>query len=150
MQSALAKSGLEARYLELEITETVVMTATKLQLQILQELKDLGIKISLDDFGTGYSSLSYLTSFDFDIIKIDRSFVSGILESQQSELMIKSIVQLILGLNKKIVVEGVERKAQYDYLQDLGCHFVQGYLLGLPESAENADLQIDQKNKLLD
>jgi EAL domain-containing protein (putative c-di-GMP-specific phosphodiesterase class I) len=130
--SALAASGLAACRLELEITESVLFQDSDVTLAILHKLRALGVRISMDDFGTGYSSLSYLRSFPFDKIKIDRSFISDIGTNRQSIAIVHAVVGLGRSLNIPILAEGVETKAQLDFLAKEGCNEVQGYLTGKP------------------
>jgi EAL domain-containing protein (putative c-di-GMP-specific phosphodiesterase class I) len=100
--------------------------------RVLSELKSLGVQLSIDDFGTGYSSLSYLHRFPLDILKIDRSFVSGLLDNAESHEIIATIMALAGGLGMKVVAEGVEVDAQIAILQKLGCDFGQGNLFSKP------------------
>jgi EAL domain-containing protein (putative c-di-GMP-specific phosphodiesterase class I) len=99
---------------------------------ILRRIKSFGVHIALDDFGKGYSSLSYLQKFPFDKIKIDRSFISDVGTSQQSIAIVHAVVGLGRSLNIPILAEGVETKAQFDFLAKEGCNEVQGYLTGKP------------------
>jgi EAL domain-containing protein (putative c-di-GMP-specific phosphodiesterase class I) len=105
---------------------------------VLQELRELGVRIAIDDFGTGYSSLSYLQDLPIDMIKIDKSFVDHLGLDQDQSSMAKVIVQIGQTLRLDVVAEGVERSAQVDSLQALGCDTVQGFHLGRPMSDRNA------------
>src|SRR5262249_41419867 len=116
---ALARSGLPADRLELEITETLLMQNTAVTLATLHQLRELGIRFSMNDFGTGYSSLSYLRSFPFDKIKIDRSFVKGIEDEKSSLAIIKGVNSLAASLNMITTIEGVETAEQLDYVRPL-------------------------------
>jgi diguanylate cyclase (GGDEF)-like protein len=133
---ALALAGLEPQRLELEVTESVLLRDDEANLDILSQLREMGVRIALDDFGTGYSSLSYLRTFRFDKLKIDRSFIKDLPQSEAA----KKIVRAITGLGKSfgivIVAEGVETPEQVEYLQRHGCNQVQGYLFGRPQPAE--------------
>src|SRR5262249_16142669 len=133
---ALSRSGLRARRLEFEITETALMHNTAVALATLHQLRALGIHFSMDDFGTGYSSLSHLRSFPFDKIKIDRSFVQDISGENSSLAIIKGVTSLAYSLDMTITVEGVETEAQLDCVRALGCAEIQGYLLSPPRSLE--------------
>jgi EAL domain-containing protein (putative c-di-GMP-specific phosphodiesterase class I) len=133
---ALAMSGLEPQRLELEITESVLLKDDETNLAILSELRELGVRISLDDFGIGYSSLSYLRSFRFDKLKIDRSFVRDLPQSDAAKKIVKAIIGLGRSFGISIVAEGVETQEQLEYLQQQGCDEVQGYLLGRPQPAD--------------
>ena len=130
--SALAASQLSPNRLELEITEAVLMQNTDATLRTLHQLRALGIRISMDDFGTGYSSLSYLRSFPFDKIKIDRCFVSGLDESEQSAAIVRAVADLAESLSMTTTAEGVETLAQLDRVRELGCTEVQGYYYSPP------------------
>ena len=107
MVSALAKSGLPAQRLELEITERVLLEESEGTLAVMEQLKNLGISISLDDFGTGYSSLNYLRQFPFHKIKIDQSFIRDLGEKRDARPIIGAVVSLGAGLDKIVVAEGI-------------------------------------------
>ncbi|HYD59611.1 MAG TPA: EAL domain-containing protein [Noviherbaspirillum sp.] len=128
----LRETGLEPRYLELEITETVVMSDVDKSLVTLKRLKELGVKISIDDFGTGYSSLNYLKRFPVDTLKIDRSFVSDVATDQDDAAIVKAVISLAHILNLRVVAEGVEVDEQRRFLLENGCDEVQGYHFGRP------------------
>lgn len=130
--SALRESGLDPERLELEITETGIIADTSHALQVIRQLKRLGIRIAMDDFGTGYSSLATLQSFPFDKIKIDREFVKDLGGSKQSEAIIKATIILGESLDIPVLAEGVETEDHLDFLARLGCAEVQGYLFGKP------------------
>ncbi|TYL83184.1 EAL domain-containing protein [Bradyrhizobium rifense] len=126
--AALAESGLAPGRLELEITETVLIRDDAEALTILQQLRELGVRIALDDFGTGYSSLSYLHRFPFDKIKIDRSFISGIGEPEDSSPIVQAVVHMAAARHMATTAEGVETEAQREVLRQLGCSQMQGWL----------------------
>jgi len=130
--SALATSGLRADLLELEITETVLMTNNDATLAVLHELRGLGVRISMDDFGTGYSSLSYLRSFPFDKIKIDQSFVRDLTERPDSIAIIRAVAHLGQSFGMTTTAEGVETQEQLDKMRAEGCNEVQGYFFSKP------------------
>lgn len=132
VMAALAESGLPANRLELEITESVLLSDDSSTLDILNQIRRIGVRISLDDFGTGFSSLSYLRSFPFDKIKIDRSFVQEIGSSKNAMVIMSAVVNLATGLEMIITAEGVETQAQLDWLKSVGCTEVQGYLISRP------------------
>ncbi len=125
---ALKQSGLPAKRLELEITETLLLEKSSQVLATLHALRALGVRISMDDFGTGYSSLSYLRSFPFDKIKIDQSFVRGLGGNRDAQAIVRSIVSLGKGLGVIITAEGVETEAELSCLRAEGCHEGQGFL----------------------
>ena len=133
---ALKESGLAPQRLELEITESVLLDNTNSNIQTLQALKALGVRIALDDFGTGYSSLSYLRSFPFDKIKIDKSFVQDMWESQEAIAIIRAITGMGRSLHIETTAEGVETDEQFTRLKEEGCSHFQGYLFGKPVPAD--------------
>ena len=128
VMDALKQSGLPAKRLELEITETLLLEKSSQVLATLHALRALGVRISMDDFGTGYSSLSYLRSFPFDKIKIDQSFVRDLGANREAQAIIRSIVSLGKGLGVTITAEGVETEAELSCLRAEGCHEGQGFL----------------------
>lgn len=146
----LADSGLQAHRLELEITETVLLQRSNDNLRTLQELRALGISIALDDFGTGYSSLSYLRLFRFDMIKIDRSFVSEMAQMDASAAIVCAVANLGRSLDIITVAEGVETEEQLALLRAAGCTQAQGYLLGRPIPAADLcfDVEMDSTHPL--
>jgi predicted signal transduction protein with EAL and GGDEF domain len=128
----LNESGLGPVNLNLELTESVTMRDEERTTRILSELKSLGVRLCIDDFGTGYSSLSYLRRFSLDILKIDRSFVSAMLENSESREIVKTILSLGNNLGMGIVAEGVESSDQAHLLRSLGCEYAQGYFFSKP------------------
>lgn len=132
VEKALNDNHLDPQYLELELTESILVESLEKAIRILNELKSLGVRISIDDFGTGYSSLNYLKRLPIDILKIDRSFVKDIFIDPGNEAIIKAIVTLARSLNLKVIAEGVETAQQLAYLHELGCDEMQGYLFSPP------------------
>ncbi len=130
--SILERTGFDPRRLEVEITETGVMSDPTSAEKIVEDLKSAGIRVSLDDFGTGQSSLGRLRDFHFDKIKIDRAFVASILKDRPSEHIIKAILAMCEGLGMEVVAEGIEEEAQASRLIEFGCANGQGYLFGKP------------------
>jgi diguanylate cyclase (GGDEF)-like protein len=130
--ATLARVGLDPRRLELEITETAVMTSADTASRIISDLRNQGVRISLDDFGTGQSSLGRLRDFTFDKVKIDRAFISQITTDRASEHIVKAIIAMCDGLNLAVVAEGIEQKADAEKLRELGCGMGQGYYFGKP------------------
>ncbi|KAF1045233.1 MAG: putative signaling protein [Herbaspirillum frisingense] len=128
----LEQSGLAASWLELEITENVVMKDAEKTVATLHTLKRLGLQISVDDFGTGYSSLSYLRRFPVDALKIDKSFVRDIARDADSAAIVKAVISLAHILNLRVIAEGVEDEEQHAFLRENGCDEVQGYYFGKP------------------
>jgi predicted signal transduction protein with EAL and GGDEF domain len=137
VMAALAESGLPADRLELEITESVLLSDDSATLEMLHRLRGIGVRISLDDFGTGYSSLSYLRTFPFDKIKIDRSFLQDLCTNQATMVIVGALINLATGLGMMVTAEGVETQAQLDWLRSAGCTEAQGYLISRPLSATN-------------
>jgi diguanylate cyclase (GGDEF)-like protein len=133
--SALSASGLAPKRLELEITESILMQSNDACVRMLHQLRALGVHIAMDDFGTGYSSLSYISSFPFDRIKIDRSFVRDMAEKPDCGAIVRAIVQLGATLGIATIAEGVETWEQLEAVRAQGCHEVQGYLFGRPRPA---------------
>jgi EAL domain-containing protein (putative c-di-GMP-specific phosphodiesterase class I) len=132
VREALETNGLDPAALELEVTEGVLMQNPELAQRLLGELKGLGVKLCLDDFGTGYSSLSYLHQFPIDVLKVDRSFVAGMLDGAGKGRIVETIVRLARQLGLGVVAEGVESAAQRDRLRAMGCELAQGYLFARP------------------
>jgi EAL domain-containing protein (putative c-di-GMP-specific phosphodiesterase class I) len=132
---ALASSGVSARRLELEITEAVLLQNTEATIATLHRLRELGVGISLDDFGTGYSSLSYLRSFPFDKIKIDRCFISGLPDADDSVAIVRAVTGLAKSLRMTTTAEGVETQQQLDQVRLLGCTEIQGFVFSRPMPA---------------
>jgi len=136
---ALAASGLHPSRLEIEITETVLLHNREATLEVLHQLRALGVRIALDDFGTGYSSLTYLQSFPFDKIKIDRSFVKDITESAGSLNIVRAVAALANGMGMTATAEGVETKEQRDSIISEGCTEMQGFLFSKPLPANEIE-----------
>lgn len=134
--AALEKSGLSPSRLEVEVTETVLISDAQGALDILRQVRALGVRIALDDFGTGYSSLSYLRSFPFDKVKIDRSFVTDLVVRRDNQVIVQGIRDIADGLGMSITAEGVETAEQAAHLRRTGCHELQGYLFSKPIPAE--------------
>jgi diguanylate cyclase (GGDEF)-like protein/PAS domain S-box-containing protein len=132
VMAALTATGVAPRRLELEITETALMERCEENLRILHQLRALGVRIALDDFGTGYSSLTYLRSFPFDKLKVDRSFVSDIVEEPDSHAIVRSVVSLAREFGMKTTAEGIESEAQLSKLRLMGCTQAQGFLFDKP------------------
>jgi diguanylate cyclase (GGDEF)-like protein/PAS domain S-box-containing protein len=151
VKTILFESGLRASCLRLEITESAVMENTVTTSEMLSQLKAIGVQLSIDDFGTGYSSLSYLHRIPFDILKIDRSFVSQMSTDRESHAIVKTIVRLASELNRATIAEGIESKEHYDMLSKLSCQYGQGYYFSKPVDFDFATELLrndyEQKNK---
>ena len=141
-------SGLEAQYLEVEITETAVMNNADLARSNVRKLKRLGVRLALDDFGTGYSSLSLLSSLPIHTVKIDRSFVAGMLEHHRDMTIVTSVIALGHRLGLNVVAEGVETRDQFEVLRGNGCDEMQGYLFGRPLPAGDCETLL-RRHRLL-
>src|SRR5262249_3153362 len=135
--AALAHSGLDPRWLEIEITESLIMHDVKASVAKMQELKDLGVSLALDDFGTGYSSLSMLKSFPLSRLKIDRSFIRDIPDDEDDMAITSAIISLAQKLGLEVLAEGVETEEQAVFLLEAGCHNIQGYLFSRPMPAKD-------------
>ena len=146
VKSILEETGMEGRYLELEVTETNIMDRVESKIEIMELLKALDISISLDDFGTGYSSLSYLTRFPIDVIKIDKSFVHKMLVDESSKTIVSTIISMAMSLKLKIIAEGVETIEQFDHLKEQGCHKIQGYLISRPTDIQTIKEILRERN----
>jgi len=138
VRGVLARTGLPAHRLELEITEQMLLDSGEATLAILRDLKALGLHVAMDDFGTGYSSLNYLRSFPFDRIKVDRSFVTGLGAGAQNAAIVRAVIDIARVLGMRTTAEGIETADQHRVLALLGCDEVQGYLFGRPVPAEEA------------
>jgi len=132
----LDETGLPPQYLELELTESVLLLNADLTFPVLQELKAMGVRLAIDDFGTGYSSLSYLRQFPVHRLKIDRSFVKAVAVNSDDAAITSAIISMGKNLNLKVIAEGVEDQAQMDFLKAHRCDEIQGYYFGPPVSSE--------------
>ncbi|WEM41142.1 EAL domain-containing protein [Photobacterium sp. DA100] len=136
IDKAIIQAGCDPRYLEIEITETVIMSDVNTALDKLIKLEALGVKIAIDDFGTGYSSLAYLSRFPIHILKIDREFIKDLPWNKDNIAITRSIVELAHNLNMRVVAEGVETQSQRDFLVSIGVEEFQGFLFGRPQPVE--------------
>ncbi len=135
VQEKLTTYNLDAGSLELEVTETGLMEDIKAAASNLRGLRRMGVLIAIDDFGTGYSSLSYLKTLSLDKIKIDKSFVQDMLDSEDNAIIVKTIIQLSKSLGMQVIAEGVETFEQEQFIIQLGCDEGQGYFYSKPASA---------------
>ncbi|HHS99260.1 MAG TPA: bifunctional diguanylate cyclase/phosphodiesterase [Thiomicrospira sp.] len=129
----IEETGIQPQWLELELTESVVMNETKEGIAMLSSLSKLGVKIAIDDFGTGYSSLSYLSELPFDKLKIDMSFIRNVLSDEKARTVAEAIIQLSNSMNMTTLAEGIEQKAQKEYLKICKCEQGQGFLFSKPK-----------------
>ena len=138
IENVLFETGVDPTTIKLEITESGTMGDSERAVRVLSQLKSLGVQLSLDDFGTGYSSLSYLHKFPLDVLKIDRSFVAGLIDNRESQQVVKTIMSLAEGMGMGVVAEGIECEDQARQLNEMGCEFGQGYLFAKPMSGPEA------------
>jgi len=152
VRTALVESGLPANLLEIEITESLLMDDIENTINILQELKTMGVNISIDDFGTGYSSLNYLKKLPVDTLKIDKSFVMDIANDDDDRAIISAIISMATSLNLRVIAEGVENEEQLAFLNSRNCHEIQGYLLAKPLNFEDlyATIEAIEEKHLLE
>lgn len=139
IKNILEGISLEAKYLEIEITERLPIENTNNIFKVLSELKKLGISIAIDDFGKGYSSLNLLRSFSFDCIKIDMQFIQGIESNEKDRFIIMAIVDLAKNLEINVIAEGVETKKQIEFLKKINCNQSQGYYFYKPMPADEME-----------
>ena len=132
IRNVLKDTGLDPKYLELELTESLLLTNADVMFSILQELRDMGVKLAIDDFGTGYSSLSYLRQFQVNRLKIDRSFVRDVAVNRDDAAITTAIIRMAKALNLEVLAEGVETEAQLSFLQDQQCYEIQGFYFSKP------------------
>ncbi len=132
IQNALTHSGLKPKHVTLEITENTVMDNAEKTIEIMKEIRTMGIRFSIDDFGTGYSSLSYLRRFPLDNLKIDKSFIDDLPHDEESAAIVRTIIALAQSLNLKTVAEGVEKAEQLQVLKAAGADYIQGYYFSQP------------------
>ena len=145
---ALSESGLPAEFLELELTESAVMADTAATTLTLRAFQKSGVHIALDDFGTGHSSLSYLKRMPLTRLKIDQSFVIGLPDDAENVAIVKAIVAMASSLGLNVTAEGVESQQQADFLRDIGCQTLQGYLYGRPMAVPDMDDLLSQRKAL--
>lgn len=145
IKQVLQETGLEAKWLEIEITESVVMENFDRAIDVLSELKSMGIHISLDDFGTGYSSLNYLRKLPINAIKIDKSFIDGLQPGATENLIASSLINLAHGIGIRVVAEGVENIDQINILRSFNCDEIQGYFFSRPVNAKEFEKLIDNE-----
>ena len=143
VRDALREHDLPPQLLELELTETILMRDIDRTLTILGELCELGVSLAIDDFGTGYSSLAYLRQFQVHTLKIDRSFVNDIQVGANEAKIASAVIGLAHSLGLRVVAEGVETPLQQAFLADHACDYLQGYLFGRPEPAEQFTARLE-------
>jgi EAL domain-containing protein (putative c-di-GMP-specific phosphodiesterase class I) len=147
LSAMLARHGLASRHLTLELTETAALTGTGEGVEMIARLRDLGVNIAIDDYGTGLSTLDYLKKIPADEIKIDQSFVKGIVDNRSDRLMVQSTIGLAHSLGRKVVAEGVEHRDILDLLVELGCDIAQGFAIGRPMSLDSLTKRLASDRK---
>lgn len=135
----LKETELDPKYLELEITESIAIMDHSVTMEKLHALKSLGVKIAIDDFGLGYSSFGYLQKYPIDVLKIDKSFITGISSNKENAAIVNCILTLAEQLTLEVVAEGVETESDLDFLSHTSCKYAQGYYIGYPMKAENVE-----------
>ncbi len=147
IRNILDETQFDPTCLELEFTESVLMEHGEQTVTMLKALKEMGVQLAIDDFGTGYSSLSYLKHFPVDRLKIDRAFIAGIGHDPSDAAIVEAVVALAHTLKIRVLAEGVETRAQLEFLQNSGCDEAQGFLLGTPMAAAHLLRQLKQARK---
>lgn len=140
LQSILTRTGMEAKHLELELTESMLMEDIETAVATMHQLKSMGFQLSIDDFGTGYSSMAYIKHFPIDKLKIDKSFIAGLPDSKADAAIANTIINLARGLSLTVIAEGVETQQQADYLNEHHCHHIQGYWFCRPMAHDSHEL----------
>ncbi len=148
VQRVLEETGVDPAAIKLELTESSTMGDPKRAVQVLSQLKALGVKLCIDDFGTGYSSLSYLHRFPLDCLKIDQSFVASLMDQPESRQIITTIVSLAEGLRMEVVAEGIETSEQADELKRLGCQLGQGFFYSKPLAASGITALLEGSQRM--
>jgi len=145
VESVLARTGIAAEQLELEITESMVMQEADSSVELLNALSALGVHLAMDDFGTGYSSLSYLKRFPLHKLKVDRAFVSGLPDDEEDAAITKAVIAMAKSLGLRVLAEGTETLEQINYLRSIGCNEVQGYYCSRPLPADQLHPLLQEK-----
>ncbi len=146
---ALKQNNLPADAIQLELTEGTLLEETSDSAVIMKQIEDIGIKLLIDDFGTGYASLSYLQRYNFDSLKIDRSYINKVLHNEQDAKLVKAVIVMANSLGMSVVSEGVETKAQLEFLLDADCEYVQGYYFSKPVAADEFIALLKKINRTL-
>lgn len=149
VQNALHESGLEPKYLTLELTESAMLRNIEYSIMTMKALREMGVMVSIDDFGTGYSSLSYLRNLPINTLKIDRSFINNLKVDTSDIAIVKAIITMGQGLSVKVVAEGVETKEQIELLKELQCHYAQGFYLHKPLLSADFENRLNKNAVLL-
>ena len=136
LEQTIKKYGIEAKYIELEMTETAIVHDIEAAKEAERKVHALGFKVAMDDFGTGYSSFSMLRQIEIDILKIDKSFVDEVTQDKRGKIIIETIISMAKKLKMTTIAEGIETKEQAKYLKTIGCDIAQGYYYALPMAIE--------------
>jgi len=148
VHDALMESGLPPASLTLEITESVFISDADRSLNVLEQLRSIGVKLSIDDFGTGYSSLGYLQQLPVDELKIDRTFIVAAADSSESRALVRTIVDLARDFGLRTVAEGIETVGQLEGARDAGCEYAQGFLFASPATVADIISQLENDHAL--
>ena len=146
VKDVLSDSGIPPKSLKLEITETVLMDEPEFAIKVLNDIRDLGVRLGIDDFGTGYSSLSYLQQLPVDVLKIDRAFVQCMADSPDDQQIVKTIADLGHNLGMELIAEGIERENEVPLLRQYGCDLTQGFFFARPMPAGEASAFLRKTN----
>jgi EAL domain-containing protein (putative c-di-GMP-specific phosphodiesterase class I) len=138
-REVITDAGIPPDRIEFEITESAIMDRPDEMIGMLRDLKAMGTRLAVDDFGTGYSSLSYLKRFPLDYIKIDRAFISDVMTNRIDADIVRTIIALAQALEVEVIAEGVETTMQRQFLKEMQCHYLQGFLLSKPVPAEDIE-----------
>ena len=144
VDEVLKETGLEARWLQLEITEGIAMEDVESNIAVLRELRQMGVQIAIDDFGTGHSSLSYLSRLPIDVIKIDQSFIQDLCTDPNGAAIARSIIVMAHNLKLRVIAEGVETEEQLAFLSQQQCDEMQGFLFSKPVPAQEIEKKLAQ------
>ena len=147
MAILLERHGLEARHLTLELTETAALAGSGDALDMLAQLRELGVNISIDDYGTGLSTLDYLKRIPAGEIKIDQSFIKGMTDSRSERLMVQSTIALAHSLGRTVVAEGVETREALELLAEMECDIAQGFIVGRPMSLDRLRRRLSSERR---
>jgi EAL domain-containing protein (putative c-di-GMP-specific phosphodiesterase class I) len=150
VQRVLKETGLRPEYLDLELTESVLMQSLDLAVVTLRRLKEMDVRLSIDDFGTGYSSLTYLKRFPIDAVKIDQSFIRDLTTNSDDAAIARAVIAMSQSLKLKVIAEGVETIDQLEFLRYLECDEIQGYLVSRPVPADEFERLMQENIQLID
>jgi len=148
IESALNRSGLDPTFLEMEITESIIMKDIESTVALLEKMAQMGLALSIDDFGTGYSSLSYLKRFPINKLKIDKSFIDDVISSEDDAKIVEAIIGLSHNLKLNVICEGVEDADQLGWLEEHRCNEIQGYYFSKPLPADEFEAFVKSRNSL--